>query len=103
MRIVIWTDKHGWKHASKLRDKDPDDMAPSGIPLEPPDVNEIDWEGVKKDLHNQLIDKRLFTWDDVVAQQTGVTAAIQSAIKRRLINFYRREDADKRKVEIEDG
>jgi hypothetical protein len=61
MKIVIWKDKHGYKHRSLLRDTDRDDQAAYGVPQDPPDLNQIDWEEVKKEIHNHLVEKGLIT------------------------------------------
>jgi len=89
MKIVVWTDDRGYKHRSMLRDRDPDRMAPEGIPLDPPDLSQLDWEGLVKDLHNMLIDKELSTWDEVQKSQTGVTSSILSVMKRPIVALYR--------------
>ncbi len=89
MKIVMWTDDRGYKHRSLLRDSDPDELAPKGIPQDPPDLDELDWEGLKKDLHNALVERGLATWEDVLAQQNGVTSAIKQVFKRPMVYLYR--------------
>jgi len=42
MRKVSWVDETGYKRVSLVRDNDPDSMAQAGIPLGPPDLNELD-------------------------------------------------------------
>jgi hypothetical protein len=91
MKNVVWTDEDGYKRVSLLRDRDPDHMAPEGIPLTPPDLSQLDWEEMKRELHNSLVDKKLFTWDDVQREQNGVSSAILSVMKRRMIALYRRK------------
>jgi len=88
MKAVTWTDKNGYKHRSLVRDSDPDDAAEQGILQDPPNLEELDWEGVKRDLHNALVDTGLYSWRDV-QQKQGLRGPILSAIKRRLINLYR--------------
>jgi hypothetical protein len=88
MRRVIWTDNDGWKHCSVIRDSDPDEIAPSGIPHDPPDLSRLDWEGIQKELHNILVDKGLCNWEQVVASQNGVTASILSVMKSKVLKLY---------------
>ena len=88
MRQVTWTDDRGYKHRSLVRDDDPDEMAPQGILQDPPSLENIDWEGVKKDLHNQLVDLGISSWRDV-QEIRGLRGAILSAMKRRLVYLYR--------------
>ena len=89
MRIVQWTDREGYKHRSLIRDNDPDHMAEQGIPQDPPDLNEVDWEWVKKTLHNTLVDNGMIGWDDVVRKPNAVSAAIKTSMKRQVVNLYR--------------
>ena len=47
MKIVEWTDEKGFKRKRSIKDTDPDEMAQEGLPLEPPDVNRLDWDNLK--------------------------------------------------------
>lgn len=89
MKLVEWTDENGFKRGSLLREQDPEVLKESGVPVGPPNLDFLDWEGLKRDLHNQLYQRGLFTWDDVVAKQNGVTSAILSAMRKRVVTLYR--------------
>lgn len=94
MRSVIWTDDRGLRHHSLLREHEDDSMAPEGMPQDPPDVvNRIDWQQVAHDLHNQLVDRHLFTEADLQADRSGtlLTGAVLAALRRRVIMLYRQE------------
>lgn len=93
MRTITWTDKNGLKHRSIIRDSDPDDMAPQGLLQDPPVLEEIDWEGVKRDLHNALVERELYSWRDV-QEKRGLRGAILSSLKRRLVQLYREAEKD---------
>jgi hypothetical protein len=93
MKIVTWTDKHGYRHRSLVRDDDPDDAGPQGILQDPPSLEELDWEGVKRDLHNALVDTGLISWRDV-QEVRGLRGAILSAMKRKLVYLYREAEND---------
>lgn len=88
MRLVQWTDKHGYKHRSLVRDDDPDEMASQGILQDPPSLDELDWEAIKRDIHNRLVDAGLVSWRDV-QEKRGLRGAILSSMKRELIQLYR--------------
>ena len=88
MRRVTWTDDRGYKHSSLVRDGDPDEMASQGVLQDPPNLEELDWEGVKRDLHNSLVDLGLISWRNV-QEIRGLRGAILSAMKRRLVSLYR--------------
>lgn len=94
MRKVIVEDRHGYKHAYLIRDNDPDEMAEMGIPLEPPDINRLPWEEVKRDLHNFLVEQGLFTWQDVQAGQNKITTITRTLLKRPLVLLYRLSDKE---------
>lgn len=89
MRQVEWTDEKGWKHLSLIRDNDPDEMAPHGIKSDPPDIEQLDWDQIKKELHNSLVNRRLVNWQDVQQQGEGIKGAILSALRRRIIDLYK--------------
>jgi len=90
MRKVIWTDEMGRKHRSYVRDADPDDMAPEGFLQDPPDVvNGIDWHKAAITLHNQLLERELFTRQDIEGNPNSFTGAIFATLRRDLITLYR--------------
>jgi len=91
MKVVIH-EENGIKRAYLLRDSDPDHLAPSGIPLGPPDLTRLNWDGLVRDLQNLLVEKGLFTWNDVQKAQNGVTSSIVTVFKRAIIALYKTED-----------
>jgi hypothetical protein len=92
MRLVIWEDKKGWKRQNYIPDDAPDSMAPSGIAHNPPDLSEMDWEEVERDLNNALIAQGLITWQDVQKQQNTLLPIVTSVMKRRLQALYRKKE-----------
>lgn len=97
MRTVVYTDRAGYLRAALVRDEDPDEMAAKGIPLNPPELEDLDWEGIKRDIHNGLINARLFTWADVLKKQNAVSNIIARVIKRHVIRVYKFEDQQSKK------
>ena len=89
MRKVITTDRFGYKCAWLVKDEDSDELADQGIPLSPPCLGLIEWEEVKRDLNNILVDRGLFTWMDVQRSQNGVTTAVLAAMRKRVITLYK--------------
>jgi len=92
MKTVEWTDDDGYKHKSVVRDNDDPHVALEGMGMsqDPPDVTRIDWERVKRDLHNQLVVRGLVASSDVEAQQNGVTGAVLAALRPQVLDLYRR-------------
>ncbi|MHC4413471.1 MAG: hypothetical protein ACYSW6_10980 [Planctomycetota bacterium] len=92
MKLVTWEDERGYTMQSYLPDGTADDLASTVIPHNPPDLSEIDWEEVAKEMHNALVAQGLITWQDVQRQQTTLVPVIVSSVKRRLIALYRKKE-----------
>lgn len=92
MRLVQWTDDNGYYRLSYVRDDDPDEIAPQGIPVDMPEVKSLDWDRIVRDIHNELVEKRLLTWKDVQESQRGITNTVNTTIRRRLIVLFRTHD-----------
>jgi hypothetical protein len=89
MKYVMWRDRDGYPHRSILRDNDPDELAPQGIPAEPPDVGQLDWEQVRRDLQGQLMERGLYSVKDIDGHQDALSGAVLSALRTKLIRLYR--------------
>lgn len=92
MKLVRWTDEKGFVRRAWLRDGDPDSMGPQGIPYDPPDLDRLDWEEIKRELHNLFVANGLVTWDDVQREQNAITSALRTVVLRRIISLYRQEE-----------
>jgi len=92
MKTVTWTDNKGYRHEASIRDTDDATIAQKGkgLSLDPPDVSRIDWEAVKRDLHNDLLARGLTAHSDVEKQQNGVTGAVLAALRPKVLALYRR-------------
>ena len=103
MKFIDYTDAAGCIHHVAVR-TDKDDPR-QGIPFDPPDVGKLGLPDAQRvALHNALVERRLFTWRDVVVQQDSITAALRTLaargvlpadqigkIKRQLVLLYRQE------------
>lgn len=93
MKRVITKDDRGWKHAHLIKNQDPESLAQViGIPSDPPDLSQLDWNQIRRDLHNALIDRELFTWADVQKAQTGISSAILDALRHPIVALYRNRE-----------
>ena len=90
MRTVIWEDRNEYTRASLVRDGDPDEAAEHGIPIEPPDLDQIEWEEVKRDLYNSLVRQGLFTYEDMRDAQNGIRRAVILALHKKVVDIYKR-------------
>lgn len=90
MRIVTWTDKDGYLHRALVRDTDPDTAGPRGVPLDPPDLGSLDWEGVRRDLHNSLVSQGIVSWRDL-QRADNIKGLIVSVLKPRVIALFKQQ------------
>lgn len=96
MKLVQWTDDRGYYHLSLIRNSDPEELGPKGVPYDPPDLDNLDWERIKREIHNLLVSKRLSTWEDVKRSQNGITSTVNATLKRELILLYRHKATEDR-------
>jgi hypothetical protein len=91
MKLIEYTDERGRTRRSLLRDDDPPEWAAQGrgIPQDPPDLDQLDWEQARVDLHNELAVRGLLGFDDVQGQRGGLNAAIRAALLPKLMLLYR--------------
>lgn len=87
MKTVKWTDKDGYHHISLLRDGDPDSLAPQGISCDPPNIEDLDWNAIKREIHNLLVDRGITRMNDL--NRDGLNNSIIVPIRRRMIELYR--------------
>ena len=94
MRLVKTKDNQGWLHNFWVFGDAPDTEAEQGIPHDPPDFTQLDWQGeICKELHNLLINRNLITWDDVLKDGAkGLDNAIRGIILPKLKAHYKLEE-----------
>lgn len=92
MKLVEWKDSDGYMRRRWLKDSDPNEMGMQGIPEESPDMDALDWDNIRRNLHNQLMARGLYSFHDVQRSQNGVTATIRSAVVRPLLDLYRQQE-----------
>jgi hypothetical protein len=89
MKITVWEDKQGWKHASKLRDNDPEYMAEKGIPCEMPDIAGL-LNSCARELNNLLVDRGIFEYNDIGMHNNALSNAILLVIRPKLTDEYKK-------------
>lgn len=91
MKPVVYTDRHGFRRRVLIRDQDdPDEMAEYGVPAGPPDLNEIDWDELKRGVHNALTDMGAIDW--ISLQKSQALNTVASIVKRYIADLYRRSE-----------
>lgn len=91
MRTVIWEDRNGWKHRSLVRSGDPDSSAEYGVSQDPPNLHDMDLNGILRDIHNGLVEAGVHDWATYQREQQRMTSIINTAVKRRIIGLLRQE------------
>lgn len=95
LRTVTWTDERGFVRQALVRNGDPDETAPErGIPNDPPDLDRLDWEELKRELHNELARRGLYDQGDVERHQSGVSSAVRRVITKRILALYKETEYD---------
>jgi hypothetical protein len=78
---AVWIDIQGRKWLRQVP-KGHEDEAQFGIELGPPDISSLGLpEAISINLHNELFNRGLITWDDVKQRPGEVQAALQAALK----------------------
>jgi len=93
MRYVTYTDDNGYLRRTMIKDDDPDSMAKYGIPRDPPSIDLLDVDGLKRDLHNAMVREGIFSLSDVMKQANGLSPLI-AVSKRYLFALYEREESE---------
>ena len=78
MKIVDWTDNGGFRHRAIVRDTQTANDAPNGIPLDPPNLDRLDWDAVKRELNNALLEHGIIDWMDY--QQHGNVVFVETVV-----------------------
>lgn len=87
MREVVYQDKNGYLRRVLLRDEDSDDMAAFGLPVGPPDIELMDWEALKKQVNNYLVQYKVNTRTDL--QRVSALDALAAMFKREVDRVFR--------------
>ena len=94
MKPVTYSTKEGVLRRALVRDEDDESAGEYGIPIGPPDLRQLDWDSLIKDMANALASAGLWTWQDVQQHSVGVVVAT-NVLKRALIDLYRQDVRNK--------
>lgn len=97
MRKVIVEDTNGYKKAFWV--KDDAETIEYGIPDLPPDLNRLNWDEIKQDLHNQLVMEGFTTWQDVQRRQDVFQGIVLAVVRNKIINLYKIVDQEVKNVQ----
>lgn len=89
MKLVTWTDENGYYHQSWLKDHEPDDLAPQGLLNDPPSLDILDWDEIKRTIHNRLVQQGIRDWSDIQRNQKSITGIVNSTMKNYITALFR--------------
>lgn len=89
MKIVTYIDENGFKFQSTIRDTDIDPSI--GLLQSPPDVRKLDWDNLPRMLHNGLVDRKMFTIQDVQNRQAEFNQFVLSLVGKPLFRLYQED------------
>lgn len=97
MKPVIYTDRDGWRRRVLVKDEDGEEMAEYGLPAGPPNVDDIDWEWMKRELNNYLVDHDILDYSTLMSKR-GLEYVANLA-KRTVADVFRRKATDAKQRE----
>jgi len=87
MKSIIYEGSDGKLHRSLIKNDDPDNLAPEGLPLDPPMIEDI-LESAKIELHNELVKKELIDTQSLNLKKGALESAVNRVITRKIIMRY---------------
>lgn len=96
MRLVRYENEDGFLRQGFIKENMPASDADKGIEYNPPDLNRIDWDAVKREINNDLIKVDLITLKDVAKVNSPLSNIILSAIRPKLIQLYKEQSGYKK-------
>lgn len=95
MKAIVFKDRRGFLRRTLIRDDDGDEMAESGIPAGPPDVeHDIDWEGMIREINNILVLDGAI--DRISLQRAKSLEKITGIVKRHIDALYRERELERK-------
>ena len=87
MKAVKFRDKRGYLRRVLIRDTDGEDAARFGLPAGPPDIDLIDWDAVKRQINDYLVEAGIDNFH-ALQREKGLDA-VASIVKRHVQALYR--------------
>lgn len=90
MKLLIYSDSDGYNQASLVRDTDSNPTL--GLLQSPPDIRQLDWEQIKKDIHNKLLERGLITLRDIQIRNVEFNQVVMSSVVKPIFGLYQKEN-----------
>lgn len=92
MKLLTFTDDNGYSYKSLVRDNDTDPSI--GLIQSPPDLRQLDWEAIAKNIHNALLERGLLTIQDVQIRSTEFNQIILAKVGKKIFSLYQEQEQD---------
>jgi hypothetical protein len=89
MKVATYTDANGFKRAVLIKDTDDERHAERGIPAGPPDLEDIDWFALRREVNNIFAEQGVLDWLSYQQKPEAASAAL-SVFKRHIVDLFRR-------------
>lgn len=89
MKLVTFTDSDGYRHKSLVRDGDTDPSI--GLIQSPPDLRQLDWTEIARQIHNKLLERGLLTLKDIQVRNSEFNQVVMSTVVRPIHGLYQEE------------
>jgi len=89
MKAVTY-EENGWLRRSHVLDNMSALDAHKGVPANPPDITQLDWNEIERELNNLLIKRGLIELNDLNGQGINLLrSAVQVVITNKIILLYK--------------
>jgi hypothetical protein len=91
MKIMNYSDNNGYHYKSLVRDGDFDPSI--GILQAPPDLRQLDWEMIVRNIHNELLARGLITLQDVQIRNIEFNQLIMAKVVKPIYALYQQQES----------
>ena len=95
MKLVITKDDKGYLHRMWITEDMDEKDAYMGLLDDPPNLDELDWEQIKRELHNLLVKRAIISIDSPVELQ-NLSNTIVSVVQPKIVALLRQKKAKRR-------
>jgi hypothetical protein len=89
VKYLPYIDERGYRRRVLVRDGETDPA--NGVVQKDIDLDALDWDAIKHNLHTMLYDRNLLTLEDVQQHQEIFIQCIVTALKKPLLRMYQQE------------
>lgn len=98
MKLLTYTDSDGFTYQSLVRDNDTDPSI--GLIQSPPDLRQLDWDAIARNIHNALLERELFTIQDIQIRGTEFNQIILAKVVKQIYRLYQDQEQDQEQENV---